>query len=132
MCPASPPKSCTPIGRSTSSKSRYSRVRSCRRKIPSAETNSVVRTSAPCSLHSWRKILSETPAIGARKSGKPRNQGSCGGGEVERWSIEVLEYWSVGIALTSILSRGERKKPGVDGFSELIAHILSQDTASCR
>src|SRR5204863_412377 len=66
MCSAFPPKSCTPMGRSHSSKSRYSRVRSFRRKTPSDETNSVTRTSAPRSLQSCRKILSDTPAIGAR------------------------------------------------------------------
>jgi branched-subunit amino acid ABC-type transport system permease component len=66
MCSALPPKSWTPIGRSHSSKSRYSRVRSFRRKTPSAETNSVTSTSAPRSLQNWRKILSDTPAMGAR------------------------------------------------------------------
>ena len=35
-------------------------------KDPSAETNSVTSTSAPRSLQSCRKILSDTPAIGAR------------------------------------------------------------------
>jgi hypothetical protein len=64
--PGSAPKSCTPSGRSASQNSRYSSVRSLRRKMPSAETNSVTITSAPCSLQSWRKMVSVTPAMGAR------------------------------------------------------------------
>jgi hypothetical protein len=38
--------------------------------MPSAETNSVVRISAPFSLQMVRKIEFVTPAIGARKSGR--------------------------------------------------------------
>ena len=67
----SPPKSCTPNGRSVSaSNSMYSWVRSLRWRMPSAETNSVVSTSAPCALQSWRNVVSVTPAIGARNKGK--------------------------------------------------------------
>src|SRR4051812_43869580 len=81
MCPGSAPNNCTPTGRSIGSKSRYSRVRSFRLKIPSEETNSVVSTSAPCSLQIWRNTLSETPAMGARNKGKrPSNQGRGDGG----------------------------------------------------
>jgi hypothetical protein len=38
--------------------------------IPSAETNSEVRTSAPFSLQMVRKMLLVTPAIGAKNRGK--------------------------------------------------------------
>ena len=65
-CSGSAPKSCTPSGRSAGSNSRYSSVRSLRRKMPSALTNSVTMTSAPCSLASCRNTVSVTPAIGAR------------------------------------------------------------------
>src|SRR5258708_4423951 len=67
----SAPKSCTPTGRSTAgSKSIICRVRSLRCRMPSAETNSVVRTSAPISLQSWRNPESVPPAMGARNNGK--------------------------------------------------------------
>ena len=65
-CSGSAPNSCTPSGRSASTNSRYSSVRSLRLKMPSALTNSVTITSAPCSFASWRKMESVTPAIGAR------------------------------------------------------------------
>src|SRR6202011_468895 len=65
----SAPNNCTPTGRSSAGKFSISLVCWLRCNMPSAETNSVTNTSAPCSLQSRRKIESVTPAIGARQRG---------------------------------------------------------------
>ena len=60
------PKSWTPTGLCPSSNSVYLRVLLSAWIIPSADTNSVVMTSAPISLQILRKMRSVTPAMGAR------------------------------------------------------------------
>ena len=67
--PGSAPKICTPIGRSSAPKRSLLSVASFSRRIPSAERNSVTTTSAPKRRQSRRNGDSDTPAIGARKSG---------------------------------------------------------------
>ena len=66
-CSGSPPKSWTPRGCSSGVKSTNCSVRSLRCRMPSAETNSVVSTSAPRALQMRRKTELVTPAMGARK-----------------------------------------------------------------
>ena len=59
-----------PIGRSTSSNSAPSSVFRMRRRMASDDRNSDSTTSAPIRRQIWRNGASDTPAIGARMSGK--------------------------------------------------------------
>src|SRR5438477_6266498 len=69
MIVASAPYSWMPMGRSASSKRMSSNKCSKPRATPTAEMNSDTTTSAPKRRHSSRKGDSDTPDMGARKSG---------------------------------------------------------------
>src|SRR5688500_20125945 len=67
------------MGRSHASNSAPSSVVRMRRRIASDERNSERTTSAPIVREIWRNGASETPAIGARMSGKgcADGKGNC-------------------------------------------------------
>src|SRR5712691_1829507 len=67
------------MGRSHGSKRISASTRSIPSEMPTAEMNSDTTTSAPKRRHSCRNGDSDTPAIGARKSGKSRamRYGNC-------------------------------------------------------
>src|SRR3989441_8718688 len=76
MTVASAPYSWMPMGRSASSKRMSWNRCSSPRATPTAEMNSDTTTSAPKRRHSNRNGDSDTPAMGARKSGHsdPRSE----------------------------------------------------------
>src|SRR6266516_3257287 len=73
-----------PIGRSTGSKRISASTRSMPSEMPTEEMNSETTTSAPWRRQIWRNGDSDTPAMGAKNSGK-----SCltEYGKFMRWNV---------------------------------------------